>query len=157
LLTGAESAREAGLLPTPAETETTLADIQRRVERALPGEILFMDQRQLLTFGYIKIPLIPEYEKKLLMDRAMTDALQPVFESFYTDLAVHRFALIVSEPLRIPVKGQETFFGEENDAWVKWVSSAVLCYYEPDKTYSDFRIQLLVPRETPIECELPIP
>ena len=28
---------------------------------------------------------------------------------------------------------------------------------DTDKTYADFRIQLLVPRETPIECELPIP
>lgn len=157
LLTGAESARDAGLLPTPSETDATLADIQRRVERALPGEILFMDQRQLLTFGYIQVPLIPEYEKKLLMDQAMTDALQPIFESFYSDLAAHRFALIVSEPLRVPIKGQEFVFGEENDAWVKWVSAAVLCYYEPDKTYPDFRIQLLVPRETPIECDLPIP
>lgn len=157
LLTGAESARDAGLLPIPSETDATLADIQRRVARALPGEVLFMDQRQLLTFGYIEVPLIPEYEKKLLMDRAMTDVLLPIFESFYTDLAAHRFALIVSEPLRIPVKGQETFFGEENDAWVKWVSSAVLCYYEPDKTYPDFRIQLLIPRVTPIECDMPVP
>ena len=157
LLTGVESARDAGLLPAPSETKTALADIQRRVERALPGEILFLDQRQLLTFGYIEVPLIPEYEKKLLMDRAMTDTALPVFAAFYADLAAHRFALIVSEPLRIPLKGQETFFGEENDAWVKWVSSAVLCYYEPDKTYADFRIQLLVPREIPIECDLPIP
>ncbi|MBV6397461.1 MAG: hypothetical protein HFACDABA_03075 [Anaerolineales bacterium] len=157
LLTGAESPRQAGLLPSPAETDATLADIQRRVARVLPGEVLFMDQRQLLTFGYIQVPLISEYEKKLLMDRAMADTPQPIFESFYADLAAHRFALIVSEPLRVPIKGQESIFGEENDAWVKWVSSAVLCYYEPDKTYADVRIQLLVPRETPIECELPIP
>ena len=157
LLTGAESTRDAGLLPTPSETNAALADIQRRVERALPGEILFLDQRQLLTFGYIEAALIPEYEKKELMDRAMTGVAVPVFASFYADLAAHRFALIVSEPLRIPPMGQESIFGEENDAWVKWVSAAVLCYYEPDKTYADFRIQLLVPRVTPIECDLPIP
>jgi hypothetical protein len=157
LLTDAESARDAGLIPSADATDAALKDIQRRVERVQPGEVLFMDQRQLLTFGSIQVPLIPDYEKKYLMDRAMTDTLQPVFESFYHDLAAHRFALIVSEPLRVPIKGQESIFGEENDAWVKWVSAAVLCYYEPDKTYSDFRIQLLVPRETPVECDLPIP
>ena len=157
LLTGAESPREAGLLLAPEETGLALADLQRRVARALPGEILFMDQRQLLTFGFIEVPLIPEYEKKLLMDRAMTDSAAEHFAPFYTDLKSHRFALIVSEPLRIPIKGQESIFGEENDAWVKWVSAAVLCYYEPDKTYADFRIQVLVPRQTPIECDLPIP
>jgi len=117
-----------------------------------------MDQRQLLTFGFIQgVPLIPDYEKKFLMDRAMTDSAVAVFAPFYADLKAHRFALIVSEPLRVPIKGQESIFGEENDAWVKWVSAAVLCYYEPDKTYADFRIQLLTPRQTPIECDLPIP
>ena len=36
------------------------------------GEILFMDQRQLLTFGYVRnVPLVPEYEKKVLMNAAM--------------------------------------------------------------------------------------
>jgi len=32
-----------------------------------------MDQRQLLTFGYVpKIPLVDDYEKKYMMDTAMT-------------------------------------------------------------------------------------
>ena len=157
LLTGAESPRELGLLPTTALIEDALTNLQLRINYAGPGEILFMDQRQLLTFGFIEAPLVPDYEKKFLMDRAMTDSAVTVFSQFYADLEAHRFALIISDPLRIPVKGQEAIFGEENDAWVKWVSSAVLCYYEPDKTYADFRIQVLIPRKTPLECDLPIP
>jgi hypothetical protein len=157
LLTEAESPRDLGLLPLPEDTDLALKDIRRRVDNALAqGEVLFMDQRQLLTFGFIpNVPLIPDYEKKYLMDSAMADSI-PVFAPFYADLQSHRFALIVSEPLRLPIKDQSLGFGEENNAWVKWVSAAVLCYYEPDKTYPDFRVQLLVPRVTPIECDLPI-
>jgi len=158
LLTKAESPRDLGLLPAPDDTDLTLRDVQRRVDIALAqGPALFLDQRQLLTFGYVQnVALIPDYEKKYLMDRAMADAI-PVFEPFYADLAAHRFSIIVSETLRLPIKDQEYGFGEENNAWVKWVSAAVLCYYEPDKTYADFRVQLLVPRVAPIECDLPIP
>jgi hypothetical protein len=158
LLTKAETPRDLNLLPSPADTDLALKDIQRRVANAqAQGEVLFMDQRQLLTFGFIQgVPLIPDYEKKFLMDRAMADAV-PVFEPFYADLKAHRFALIVSEPLRFPTKDSTSGFGEENNAWVKWVSLAVLCYYEPDKTYPDVRVQLLAPRLIPIECDLPIP
>jgi len=112
------------------------------------GEVLFMDQRQLLTFGYVKdVPLVPDYEKKFLMDRAMSNDAA-YFEQFYKDLANHRFALIVSEPLKVKYnveKDSDYGFGEENDLWVKWVAEPVLRYYQPLKTFKNRRIQLLVP------------
>ncbi len=46
------------------------------------GEVLFIDQRQLLTFGYIKdVPLVAEYEKKYMMDQAMGNN-QQYFDPF---------------------------------------------------------------------------
>ena len=89
------------------------------------------------------------------VDRAMTDTYLPVFESFYADLAAHRFTLILTDPLRKPLKGSDFSFGEENDAWVKRVAAPILCYYRVEVNLDDVRIQLLVPREGTPDCELP--
>jgi hypothetical protein len=112
------------------------------------GEVLFMDQRQLLTFGYVdKTPLISEYEKKLVMENAITNN-QAYFEPFYQDLINQRFSLIVSEPLYTGMQMDKEQFGSENNAWVKWVSVPMLCYYTPAETFNELGLQLLVPRQT---------
>ena len=116
------------------------------------GEVLFLDQRQLLTFGFIEdVPLVDDYEKKYLMDQALS-ADEQYFSGFYEDLAKRRFALIVSEPLKVKLQGSDYSFGEENDAWVKWVSKPILCYYEPIATFKRVRVELLMPRENPVDC-----
>lgn len=118
------------------------------------GEVLFMDDRQLLTFGYIPaIPFVPEYEKKYMMDQAMADRAT-YFQFYYQDLAKKRFALIVTEPLR--TKRREELggpFSEENDAWVLWVSNPTLCFYEPIYVSTEVNVELLVPRQNPFGCE----
>ena len=81
-----------------------------------------MDQRQLLTFGYLEnIPLVPEYEKKLVMDQAMSGNLG-YFNSFYKDISDQRFALIITDPQPIRYSDADEAWGEENDTWVTWVS-----------------------------------
>jgi len=112
------------------------------------GEVLFLDQRQLLTFGYVKdVPLVSEYEKKLVMDQALSGN-QAYFDAFYEDLKNHRFSLIVSEPLRKSMADESIRnFGEENNAWVFWVSRPLLKYYKPKVTFDEVGVQLLVPRE----------
>ncbi|MDP2778732.1 MAG: hypothetical protein Q8O48_13925, partial [Anaerolineales bacterium] len=95
-------------------------------------------------------------EKKRLMDEALSENMT-YFEQFYTDLAAHRFSLIVSELLRTPIKDSSYQFGEENNAWVKWVSNAVLCYYEPKITLKEVGVQLLVPKAEPVDCSAQLP
>ena len=151
--------RVLGLLPPRQKVREVLDVVRARVqEAAARGEVLFMDQRQLLTFGYIQgVPLVPEYEKKYLMDQAMGETAALTFPAFYRDLGRHRFTLIISDPLRLPIKDSEYGFGEENNAWVKWVAVPILCYYEPDKTFKEFRIQLLIPRAAVSpDCALPV-
>jgi hypothetical protein len=118
------------------------------------GPVLFMDHRQLLTFGYLPpLPFVPEYEKKYMMDQAMANNAK-YFETYYRDLAKKRFALIVTEPLR--TKTREELggpFSEENDAWVLWVSNPTLCFYEPLYIETEVNIELLVPKQTPLGCE----
>ena len=152
--------RVLGLLPPRVEVDDALALVREYAANARTrGEVLFMDQRQLLAFGYIKdVPLVAEYEKKYLMDQAMGETAAQTFPAFYRDLAARRFALIVSDPLRLPIKDSDYSFGEENNAWVKWVAAPILCYYEPAVTLAEFRIQLLVPLKTVSpDCVMPLP
>ena len=142
------------ILPPKVETQEALNSVQEYImEGYQKGEVLLVDQRQLLTFGFIEnIPLIPEYEKRYMMDMAMANDAG-YFADFYEDLANHRFSMIISEPLQTSFQGGEFEFGNENDAWVKWVSIPVLCYYEPVETYPVFGTQVLVPKdvEPPVE------
>jgi hypothetical protein len=147
------------LHPSREITDASLDTIRQEVAlaRSQGGEVLFLDQRQLLTFGFIKdVPLIPQYEKKTLMNQALSSDAR-YFKAYYADLAAKRFALIISEPLRKPVKDSSYRFGEENNAWVKWVSIPTLCYYEPKVTLKEVGVQLLVPRADTSDCSSLLP
>jgi hypothetical protein len=161
LKTLSDAKRESGMqiLPTQVEVDSALRLIQKEVDKAkLKGDVLFIDQRQLLTFGYIKdVPLVPDYEKKLLMNQALSENAA-YFEGFYEDLAAKRFSLIINEPLRTTKKDTSAFeFAEENNTWVKWVASPILCYYKPIATIQTINVQLLVPREKPGNCTSKLP
>ncbi len=141
------------LLPYENDSDKALKDIRNAIEEAAPnGEILFIDQRQLLTFKYVTgVPLVPEYDKKVLINEAMS-ASESYFQNFYRDLAAQRFSLIITNPLHERVQTEEDNFGEENNAWVKWVSAPVLCFYEPLETLKKVRIQLLAPKQDVSTC-----
>lgn len=137
-----------------------LAAVQNAVHKANAqgGEILFMDHRHLLTFGFVEqVPLVPEYEKKYMMDQAMAGNKE-YFEKYYQDLANHRFALIVTEPLvvRFEEEGGHNF-ASENNAWVQWVTIPTLCYYEPVATFPAARLELLIPQRGKGECSRNLP
>jgi hypothetical protein len=146
--------RALDMIPSKEVAERSLEVIQSEVDLAVSegGDVLFLDQRQLLTFGFIQnVPFVPEYEKKRLMNEAMGEEAA-YFEIFYADISKQRFSLIISEPLRTPEKDSTVVFGEENNAWVKWVSIPVLCYYEPKITLTEVNVELLVPKAVPDDC-----
>jgi hypothetical protein len=146
------------ILPSESDTLETLESIRRAVaDASTRGEVLFADQRQLLTFGFIEgIPLVPEYDKKLLINQAMSDDAR-YFSRFYKDLAEQRFSLIITNPLYEVIRTEADMFGEENNAWVKWVTIPLLCYYEPVLTFREAEIQLLAPRRDISNCEKSLP
>jgi hypothetical protein len=47
------------------------------------------------------------------------------------------------------VRGEDYAFGDENDAFVKWVTKPLFCTYEPVYTNHETGVELLVPREEP--------
>lgn len=140
-------------LPAQSEVDSALDILAKKVAKAQKrGEVLFIDHRQLITFGYVEqVTLVSEYEKKYMMDQAMEgDAVY--FAKFYEDLRAKRFELIVTEPIFTNQQDPSFRFQEENNAWVKWVAGPLLCYYAPVETIGDVRLQLLVPRDNPQGC-----
>ena len=88
------------------------------------------------------------------MDYALAED-ETYFQGFYKDIFNHRFVLIINEPSNIITRGSEYSFGEENDAYVKWVTAPVLCMYEPLYTSQSTSLELLVPRTSPVPKNLP--
>lgn len=126
----------------------TINTATQQVEN-LGGEVLFISQRQLLTFNDVhNVPLVPEYELVFLMEMAMSDN-SVYMDAFHTDISHQRFAMIVSEPLVIQFQGRSHSFGEENDAWVTRVSEPILCYYEPATKLDSVGLVLYTPRLNP--------
>jgi hypothetical protein len=56
-----------------------------------------------------------------------------------------RFSLIISDPMNVFWKGRHESFGEENDAWVTYVSQPILDLYQPIARWDDMGVWLLAP------------
>jgi hypothetical protein len=132
--------------PSQEVVQTNLVKIRRLIEKAGANEdVLFISERQLLIFGQIQgVRLVPDYERVFLMEMAMAGNPQ-YLEQFHQDLKNQRYAMIVSELLYLPVKGESERFGEENNAWVNYVGQNLRCYYKAVKTVKELKVQLFVP------------
>jgi hypothetical protein len=145
-------------IPSHERTMYVLERIQDMVACSRQfGEVLFMDQRQLITFGHVgDLPLVVEYEKKYVMDQALAGNAQ-YFEDFRRDLASGRFSLIVSEREAILFKRPDIdsigdSLNEENNAWVTWVTTPLLQHYESAGDFKDAAIELFVPIGHTYDC-----
>ncbi|HEY6073319.1 MAG TPA: hypothetical protein VIV15_08010, partial [Anaerolineales bacterium] len=111
------------------------------------GPVLFINERQLLTFGSIQnVPVVPEDEVVSLMEMAISGN-RPYLDKFYGDLQSHRFAAIVAHRQNLGVETGD--FIEENNAWASLVSAPLLCQYKPALTLDYSGIQVFVPRPNP--------
>ncbi|MBT3338071.1 MAG: hypothetical protein HN855_12360 [Anaerolineae bacterium] len=115
-------------------------------------DVLFIAQRNFVTFGMVDIPLIAEYEKDVLMEMAMArnDAY---LDGFHDALRQHDFGMIVIDPQSGIMLSEERSFAIENNRWVLKVTRPLLCYYEPLVLYEDVGVELFVPRAESIDCE----
>jgi hypothetical protein len=93
------------------------------------GPVLFINERQMVTFGDVNVPLVPDYEVVTLMEMAMSGN-QPYLDKFYSDLAHHRFAAIVATKQNKGIR-EEGALAEENNIWNSRISPYILCYYGP--------------------------
>jgi hypothetical protein len=110
-------------------------------------EVLFIDQRHLLTFGMIEgVDLVPEYEKVFLMEMAMANN-EAYLKNFWREIEEHRFALIVSEKLTSQISPSTDVFGEENNVWVERISKPLMKSYYTIFEFPEYNISILVPKE----------
>jgi hypothetical protein len=135
-------------MPEREQVEGALHNLEVLTEEATSqgGEVLFISQRHLLTFGILKnIPLVENYENVFLMEMAMSGN-EYYLDSFYQDLRRRRFALIISDQQGNRLKGSEFPFGEENDVWVTRVTQPLLENYRRKDLLKRFGIEVLEPR-----------
>ena len=111
------------------------------------GEVLFIYERQLLTFGMIpNVPVVPEDEVVSLMEMAISGN-KTYLDKFYADLANHRFAAIVAHKQNLGVSTGD--FIEESNVWTNLVAQPLLCQYKPVLTLTFSNIQVFIPRARP--------
>ncbi len=122
-----------------------LTSVRQAVEGySQTGPVLFIYERQLLTFKYIPdVPVVPDYEVVSLMEMAISGN-RAYLDQFYSDLASHRFAAIIIHPQNLGVQTGD--FIEESNVWNRLVAQPMLCQYKPALTFYYSKIQILVPR-----------
>jgi hypothetical protein len=132
----------------PGQASQDLATLRQSVQDySKTGPVLFIYERQLLTFGLIPhVPVAPDYEVVTLMEMAISGN-RPYLTQFYQDLASHRFVAIVAHKQNLNVGTGD--FIEENDVWTKLVGAPLLCQYKPILTLDSSDIQVFVPRPKP--------
>jgi hypothetical protein len=118
------------------------------------GEVLFVTERQLITFGYVNLVLTShDYEQIELMEMAMSRN-RDLLEKFYEDLKNHRFLLIIAEEQKYSPKKTGSFI-EEDQAWITYVGAPLLCHYKPLESISSNNIYFFVPRSQQADCPSP--
>ena len=125
-----------------------ISDLQAILDQARPEskEVLFISQRQLLTFHVVKgVTLIPDYEMTFLMEMAMANN-QDYLQAFDKDLRNHRFSMIITDPVGGTLQGDNSIFGEENNAYVTHIDGPLLTYYQPKTVIQSLNLQVLIPR-----------
>ncbi|MEP6896422.1 MAG: hypothetical protein ABI986_12510, partial [Chloroflexota bacterium] len=138
------------LSPYPVYNEIRNQEAYRQLiglvnEAGKKGPVLFINDRELVTMGDVKVPLVYDYEAVTLMEMAMSGN-QTYLQMFHNDLATHRFAAIVGMKQKLAIK-QDGLFAEENNVWNTGVSRFILCYYTP--------ISLIEPDGNNVEVYVP--
>ncbi len=112
------------------------------------GEVLFITQRQLVTFGEISgVKTSADYELLTLSEMAISNN-RPFLEKFEADLRAQRFAVIVCNIQNTITKDPELApFSEENNAWVEHISHPILQYYESRLTLDKQGVELFFPKK----------
>lgn len=109
--------------------------------------VLFITERHLIPFGYIKnVDLEIDYEKVFLMEMVMSNN-QPYLEEFHRKLDNHEFSAIITDSLSPVIKDQNSPFWVENNLWVDKVIYPIINNYMLINTFQNNTINLLIPKD----------
>jgi len=116
------------------------------LKKELPGPVLFISERQLLTFGDIQgIGLVPDHEKVFLMEMVMANN-EPYLDNFHKQLEREVYSAIIIDSLSEIVQDPEDSFWVENNLWVDKIILPLLQNYEPVYSFQDQNVNVLIPR-----------
>jgi len=127
--------------------EEVIRKMNRVIETYSPNrKILFISQRQLVTFNYLKnIEMVPDFEQELLMEMVMSHDKERL-DKFYEQLINHTYEIIITYPLNTKLVGYESSFSEENNLWVNGVSRRIYNRYQTIALFPDYGIEMLIPK-----------
>jgi hypothetical protein len=132
--------------PVDESAYATVAALQQAIDEsaAQGGQVLFITQRQLLTFGLIKnVPMVGGYDNVDLMEFAIM-GYPPGLQSFYNALEHQRFKLIIA-PYQSRVQSLEGSFAEESYSWYVYISKPLMKFYRVKAEFKDFDFLILEP------------
>jgi hypothetical protein len=130
--------------------QTTQNDLRtlRQVTQASAaqgGEVLFIYQRHLLTFGEIgNVPLVTDYELEELTEMGMGNN-EVYLHAFQNDLYENRFALIITDIQPEMRVSRDNPLVEESDTWWFTVTVPLREYYHEVLRLPDEGIQVWAP------------
>ncbi len=135
-----------------AQAQADLDTIQMYVDQAADenGDVLFIYQRHLLTFGYIdNVELVHDYELMELMDNIM--AGNPTYlAAFRQDLVDQRFSLIITDPMPTNWKNPEkSSLANENNVYLNRATPWLLCAYDIEAKLVNNSVLVLTPKAEP--------
>lgn len=133
---------------SPAEEQAYLGKLQALLDSAQgKGPVLFISDRQLLTFKNLKAGQFEaEYEKVFLMEMAMSGNPQ-YLGRFAAELQQHKFPLILTEPLNATMQNPAVNpFAEENNLWVTRVEQPILANYKLLQGFNEGNLWVYAPK-----------
>jgi hypothetical protein len=140
--------------PGPGIVAETMAEVQKYVTSAMQKgeEVLFIDNKQLLTYGYFPAQTIePQYETGYMLDMAMSEN-RPFFQKFYQELKDHHYGVIITYPQPKLLQDPTVPMAEENNTQLTWIGFPLLCYYQEAYIRLDVNIDVFIPRDQPGDC-----
>ena len=147
-----------GTIPT-RDMEAAQQDLnllQELVDQAAAegGEVLFISQRHLITFGLIdNVRLVHVHEKLLLQEMAMSQN-QKYLDEFGLELAEQQYSLIIHDPLPRVVKDEETIpLAAENNVVYAKITPLFNCAYQEIGRLLDGSLSIFVPADE-VTCNL---
>ena len=125
--------------------DTDLADLKSAIAvlQEKGGDVLFITERQLLTFGELDLPIVPEYEKVFLMEMAMGNNRE-YMGVFREKIEGHAYIAIITDWVTDRFYDSSSGFSEENNAWVEHVVLRMFHDYDVVLSWRNGEINLLV-------------
>jgi hypothetical protein len=128
--------------------EGQLAQLQAYIDQAEKngGDILFISQRHLITFGLVdNVTLVHAHEKLLLQEMAMSQN-QAYLDALGLELAEQRYALIIHDPLPSEYRNADQApLAAENNVVLKEITPLFTCAYQEVNRLLDDGLSILAP------------